>query len=51
MVGAIIIVVVLLVLPVLMLMGGAVAAVVLGAVLQHDVEREHAGSELVDLNR
>ena len=51
MVGAVIIVVVLLVLPVVVLMTGAIAAAILGSLLQNDVERTHAGSELVDLNR
>ena len=51
MVGAVIIVVVLLVLPVVFFMTGAIVAAILGALVQDDVERQHAGSELVDLNR
>jgi hypothetical protein len=49
--GAVIIVVVLVVaIPVGMLMSGAVAAGVLGFFLKDTVERDHEGSELVDLN-
>jgi hypothetical protein len=49
--GPIIIVVVLLVLPALFLIGGSIAAVLLGTALQRTAESDHAGSELVDLNR
>jgi flagellar basal body-associated protein FliL len=50
-VGPIIIVVVLLVLPVVFLIGGSIAAVIVGAALQKTAEADHAGSELIDLNR
>ena len=50
-VGPVIIVVVLLVLPALFLLGGTIAAIILGIALQKTVEADHAGSELVDLNR
>jgi hypothetical protein len=49
--AAIVVVVTVVVLPVLLLMGGAVVAALLGASLRSTAEREHAGSELVDLNR
>lgn len=48
--GAVIIVVVLLVFPVVFLMSGAVAAAILGALVQRDVEQTHEGSELLELN-
>ena len=48
--GAIAVVVVLLLLPVLVCMGSVVIAAVLGAVLNHDAEVRHEGSELLDLN-
>jgi hypothetical protein len=51
MAGAIIIVVVLLLIPVGVFVAGAVAAATLGATLTRDAELEHAGSELIDLNR
>ncbi|MGH9118280.1 MAG: hypothetical protein ACRD0A_10515 [Acidimicrobiales bacterium] len=50
-VGPIVIVVVLLLLPVAFLIGGTLAAVILGTVLQTTAEADHAGSELIDLNR
>jgi hypothetical protein len=50
-IGAIVIVVILVVLaPVAMAMSGAIAAGVLGWSLKDNVERDHEGSELVDLN-
>lgn len=49
--GAIAIIVFLLVLPVAVLMSGSVAAAVLGQVLCRTAERDHEGSELVELNR
>jgi len=48
--GAVIIVVALLLFPVVFLMSGAVAAAILGFLLQRDVEKEHEGSELLELN-
>jgi hypothetical protein len=50
-VGPVIIVFVLLVLPGVFLMAGGLAAVILGSALQRTVEKDHAGSEFVDLNR
>ena len=51
MLGVVIIVVVLVVaIPVGMLVSGGVAAGVLGFFLKDIVERDHEGSELVDLN-
>jgi hypothetical protein len=38
------------VVPVAIAMSGAVAAAILGFFLKDTVEREHEGSELVDLN-
>lgn len=50
--GPVIIVVVLVVvLPVAILMGGAVIAAVFGHLMRTTAERDHEGSELVDLNR
>jgi hypothetical protein len=50
-IGAIIIVVVIVIaLPVSFAMGGAVASAVLGFFLRDNAEREHEGSELLDLN-
>lgn len=49
--GPVIIVVVLLVvLPVAFLVGGAVIAAVFGHLMRTTAERDHQGSELVDLN-
>ena len=51
MTGAVIIVVVIVIaLPVGFAMGGAVASAVLGFFLKDAAERDHAGSELIDLN-
>lgn len=50
MAGAVIIVVALLLFPVVFLMSGAVASAILGALLQREVEKQHEGSELLDLN-
>jgi hypothetical protein len=41
----------LVVLPVTFILTGAAIAVVLGIALRHNGEVEHAGSELIDLNR
>ena len=50
-IGAIIIVVVIVIaLPVSFFVGGAVMSVVLGYFLGDNAEREHEGSELLDLN-
>jgi predicted branched-subunit amino acid permease len=49
--GAVVIVVALLLFPVVFLMSGAVAAAIVGALLQRDVEQTHKGSELLELNR
>lgn len=52
MVGAIAILVVLIVvIPVTVLMSGALASAVLGFFLKDDVDRSHAGSELIATNR
>ena len=51
MLGAVIIVVVLaIVVPVAICMSGAAAAGILGFFLKDAVEKDHEGSELVDLN-
>ena len=50
--GAIIIVIVCCIaIPVAVLMSGAVLAAIIGWLVQDDVERAHAGSELIELNR
>jgi hypothetical protein len=50
-IGAVVLVVVLVVvLPVVVIMSGAAVAAVLGWSLKESVERDHAGSELVDLD-
>jgi hypothetical protein len=50
-IGAIVLVVLLVVVvPVAMCMSGAVAAAILGWSLKESVERDHEGSELVELN-
>ena len=51
MLGAVIMVIILLVvLPVSFLVGGAVLAAIFGSSLTAAKERDHAGSELVELN-
>ena len=51
-VGAVIIVIVLVVaIPVAALMSGAVASAGLGWLLKDEVDREHEGSELLELNK
>jgi hypothetical protein len=51
-IGALIVVVVTaVVIPVLLLVGGAVVAALFGESMRTTAEHDHAGSELVDLNR
>ena len=49
--GVLIAVVIVVVLPVAFMMSGAAASVLLGWLLRDTAERDHAGSELIDLNR
>lgn len=48
--GAVAIVIVLLLIPVIVLMSGAIASMILGWSLGDDVDRAHAGSELIETN-
>lgn len=48
--GAVAIVIVLLLIPVLVLISGAIASMILGALIKTDVDRTHAGSELISTN-
>ena len=51
MVGVVIIgLVLVVVIPVGVMVSGAVASAILGALLTRDTDRQHAGSELVDLS-
>jgi hypothetical protein len=49
--GAVAIVVALLVFPVVVALSGALGAAVLGALVKRSVDEQHAGSELLEVNR
>jgi hypothetical protein len=48
--GAIAIVIALLVFPIIFCLSGAIGAAILGGVINKQVDRNHEGSELIDLN-
>ncbi len=51
MIGAVLIVIALLAIPVVLCMSGAVGAAILGWALKTDVDANHEGSELLELNK